>query len=502
MEMPQTSVTTSRNHEPGIVRSGLFASACLLVCILVVASAARATVQAPSSRVWAVAGSGLYLAQTVQACLRGAHCGVGDRATDVRLGTGRYAVTDVHVDREGRLYLNQGCCASVMPLVRVGLDGRIDQVLKLPRAPDNVALGLHGEIYYTSAEQNDSIVWKWDPASRTVTRYAGREHLTRRDVASCGERGNAIPVCDVEVGVPGPRALLRNVASLSVDGKGRLLIADEGALLVRRVELDGTMSVVAGVGSLCETDCVQTSPYALSTPIYPPRFVASSRDGSTWFTVGYWLYRVTRRGALRRVFAPDTRHALSALAIDARGNAIIGYWPTGKPPELVRISPAGGVTTLLGGATACTPDAASETCGDGLITSSAGIARQVVSVATARNGDIYFADQGGEIRYIPHPGASPTRLALTANAATRVRRGRSVRIAFHANASATISLAVVGRGNADIGAPSMRASGSVIWHEDAKGKPLPAGRYTLQVIATDPRGRVASRMVPVEITGA
>jgi hypothetical protein len=234
--------------------------------------------------------------------------------------------------------------------------------------------------------------------------------------------------------------------------------------------------------------------------LYEPQFVAAGRDGSTWFTISSWLYRVNNLGAIRRVWAPETRNALSPPAIDESGNAVIGYWPTGTNARLVRVTPHGNAKTLLGSDTGCDASAAARTCGDGSLATSATVAHQVVSVAIAPDGDIYFADQGGEIRYIPHGVSAPTRLAVSASAPTHVRRRGSLRIAFRTDASAIVTLVVAGHAGvvATTGVP--RLTGMLTWHADANHRQLQPGHYTLHVIASDTRGRSASRILPIEIT--
>jgi hypothetical protein len=136
-----------------------------------------------------------------------------------------------------------------------------------------------------------------------------------------------------------------------------------------------------------------------------------------------------------------------------------------------------------------------------LFAASAAVGREVTSVAIAPNGDIYFSDEGGEVRYIPSARTrKPARLALAVSAAAKTSSGGRLRIAFRTNASATVSLVVAGHGRAKVETATARTLGSLIWREDANGKTLAAGRYTLQIIATDERGRSASRVLPVEIT--
>lgn len=479
--------------------------ACLLcaapVCGLSLSQSAFAAAASSPGRVWAIAGTGRAQPAPLPLCRDGIHCGVGDLATEATLGSSRYAGTVIHLDAEGRLYLNQRGSDTDSPVVRVALNGRIDEIVGLPLTPDNIAIGLKGEIYYTNADRDDDqTVWRWDPQTHRSTRFAGRQHIGAADVGLCGENGDPIPVCALDQGIPAARALLHTVDGLAVDARGRLLIADGGAFAVRRVERNLTITTVAGDGKACETECTRPGLPAAQTSVFEPRFVASGADGSTWFTVGTWLYRVTRSGAIRRVWTPTTNHPISPPAIDRNGSAIIGYWPAGANARLVRVTPGGHVTRILGGGAGCNPGAAALTCGDGSIVSSAKVAHQVVSVGIAPNGDIYFADEGAEVRYIPVRGMSPARLAVSGSAPSRVSRGRPLRIAIRADAASMISVIVIGRGRADIASGSARTAGSIAWHGSADGRLLPPGNYTLEIVATDKRGRRTSRVLPVQIT--
>jgi hypothetical protein len=55
------------------------------------------------------------------------------------------------------------------------------------------------------------------------------------------------------------------------------------------------------------------------------------------------------------------------------------------------------------------------------------------------------------------------------------------------------------RAGARSGTGALRTVGTLAWHEDAHGKRLLAGRYALQLIATDDRGRSTSRVLPIWI---
>ena len=215
---------------------------------------------------------------------------------------------------------NRGACRSGRPPVSeparqrrqrsagaVGLDGRIDRIYELRDPPDAVAIGPHGVVYYTIADEDNQVVWRWDPTTKTSARFAGR--LSGAG-AACGQPGVALATCPIDDGNPATSVSLLGVSGLAVDARGRLLIADTEHYLIRRVELDGTMSHIAGTGVYCfaidpTSNCAQPGLAAADTPISPPSFIASSRnDGATWFTVGRALYRVATSGSLVHAFAP------------------------------------------------------------------------------------------------------------------------------------------------------------------------------------------------------
>jgi hypothetical protein len=446
------------------------------------ASAEPAGVVAPP-RVWAVAGTGLP--HRVPVCGGNERCGIGDRATDVR-----YPYL-LGVDPAGNMYFGG---LNARQVIVVGLDGRLDRAIDLPFV-DLLAFGRGGELYFTKGASSPGdepgyTVWSWDPATRRATRIAGRWPLGDGVVVDCGNEGQ--PVCEFSQDVPATRAVIVFPEGLAVDRAGRLVIANRGRYVLQRIEHDSTLRTIAGTGQGCftEDECLQTR------TLLAPSQIATGRDGSTWFVSGYrYLYRIAPNGKLRLVWAPATKHPLSTLAVDRNGNVVIGYWPTGAYAQLVRVSPAGRVAPILDAG--AHPDPRNErTFGDGQHIASAGAVRQIMTVATTRNGDIYFTDQSGEVRYIPAPGKPPARLALAVFAPASARLSDTVRIAFRTDAAATISVRVAPNGIAHSIVRTPGTAGTIMWHPSADDRRLARHPFVLQIIATDARGRSATRIIP------
>ena len=179
----------------------IFAVACVALAIVVGAMDASAGAASPgptvAPRVWAVAGGAPGDGAGARLCVHRSRCAVGDLATDVRFGSSRFTGTVVHVDPAGRLYLSQRGSDGSAPLVRVGLDGRIDRIYELRDPPDAVAIGPHGVVYYTIADEDDRVVWRWDPTTKTSARFAGR--LSGAG-AACGQPGVALATCPIDDG--------------------------------------------------------------------------------------------------------------------------------------------------------------------------------------------------------------------------------------------------------------------------------------------------------------
>jgi hypothetical protein len=154
----------------------------------------------------------------------------------------------------------------------------------------------------------------------------------------------------------------------------------------------------------------------------------------------------------------------------------------------VHVSPAGRVTPILDAR--AHPDPRNErTFGDGQSIASAGAVRQIMTVATTRNGDICFTDQSGEVRYIPAPRKPPARLALAVFAPASARLSDTVRIAFRTDAAATISVRVAPNGIAHSITRAPGTAGTIIWHPSAADRRLARNPFVLLIIATDVAGR-------------
>jgi sugar lactone lactonase YvrE len=465
----------------------ILGSLALIFASVSVAAATQAASGASPTRIWAVAGTGLPNRAPV--CRNGGRCNPGDRATDMQ---GR---TLLAVDSPGNMYF--GVTLFGHRIAVAGLDGRLDRLIPLGMNVLRLAIGNHGELYFTGDDDSSypgRVVWRWDPKTKRVTRVAGRRN-DLQDNRSCGLE--KLATCELDDHVAATRASLSYVTGLAVDPRGRLVIADSGHFAVRRVDLDGTITTIAGTGRFCASGkaCSEPGGSARSTQLLPSS-VAVGRDESIWFTSRNDLYRLGPRGRLRLVWTARTQHEVPPFALDRDSNAIVGYWPTGAHARLVRISPRGHVTSILDNNAHPDPRRP-ETLGDGQIASSAGIAHRVLRVATAGNSDIYFTDYSGEVRYVPSAGRTPARLALAVFAPRQARLRDPVRITFRTDAASTITIRVAPDGTPEALTKVPRTAGTLTWHPTANDRRLARGHtFALQVIATDARGRTATRIIP------
>ncbi len=196
-------------------------------------------------------------------------------------------------------------------------------------------------------------------------------------------------------GGPGAEAQLNSPYGLALDAQGNLYIADLGNARVRRVALDGTITTVAGGGTLPAGGANDGSP-ATMLALSAPRNLAFDYGGNLYISDfgGARVYQLSPQGSLSTVAGtgsagvsgdngPATQAALShpaGLAFDPQGALFVA--DSGN--HLIRRIKQGIITSY---ARAATPT--------GLAFDSAGV--------------LYIADiSTGSIAVIPPSGSSST----------------------------------------------------------------------------------------------
>ncbi len=262
-------------------------------------------------------------------------------------------------------------------------------------SPRGLAIDAAGNLYV--ADTGNRLIRKVTPAG-AVTTYAGSG-------ASGSADGPALSASFVT-----PRGI-------AVDGSGVVYVADQNALSIRRIAVDGTVSTLAGSGGSEPLDGTGT---------------AAGFAGPTDLTIGPDgnLYLADNgAGRIRRITPAGVVTTVSGSAAgttDGRGANAQHDGPVGIVADpsgtlsvadqsgnrLRRVSAAGDVVTIAGATGAGYADG----------TGSVAMFDQPTGLARAANGDLYLADQGNRrIRQIVTGG--PGTLALMWTAPTNTGGG-------------------------------------------------------------------------------
>jgi sugar lactone lactonase YvrE len=161
-------------------------------------------------------------------------------------------------------------------------------------------------------------------------------------------------------GGPAVDAQMNDPIGIAVDRKGRLWIADEQNGRIRRIDPDGTITTIAGGGSMDPASAPPNTPgtrLALSNTSY----VVVDPEGTVYFSdfLENLVMKIDRRGRVTRVagtgeagFAGDGGPATEAelnfptgLALDAEGNLYISDADNNRVRTVDR---AGIITTVAG----------------------------------------------------------------------------------------------------------------------------------------------------------
>ena len=229
-------------------------------------------------------------------------------------------VFDVAGDSLGRAYFIDGTRVR-----RVELDGSLTTVAGTgvpgtsgdggPAAsaqllyPEGIAVDGLGRLYI--ADANASTVRRVD-IDGTITTIAG--------FGGSGFGGD---------GAQATTAQLRNPDDVAVDGLGRVVIADQNNHRIRRIELDGTISTIAGTGTPGFTG---DNGAATGAEIQDPTYLAIDSSGTIYFIdrSNARIRKITAGGIISTIAGTGTNgvtaegvHATAAMMTPV-GNALVG----------------------------------------------------------------------------------------------------------------------------------------------------------------------------------
>jgi sugar lactone lactonase YvrE len=318
----------------------------------------------PTGIITTVAGTGPADCGPYAGCT-GTFGGDGGPATDAQL-SGPWGVA---VDAAGNLFIadtgNQrlrevdiaGTIATVGGNGLVGRSGDGGPATSAElNGPAGVALDPAGNLFIADANQN--CIRKVDPTG-TITTVAGN------GIVHC----DAVNGCNAFSGDDGPatNAQLNWPNGVAVDRAGNLLIADAGHNRIRKVDTAGTITTVAGTGSVscgssyCGGFSGDGGP-ATSARLSNPAGVAADAAGNLFIadTSNQRLREVDTAGIIATVagngttsFGGDTGPGTSAqlkgpsgVALDLAGNLFI---PDAGNNRIRMVDSAGTITTVAGG---------------------------------------------------------------------------------------------------------------------------------------------------------
>ena len=260
------------------------------------------------------------------------------------------------------------------------------------RFPSAVALNASGDVLFADAER----VWKLDAAG-VITRvdccdgqvralavdsvgsvYAAEtyEHrITKIDLsgevstfAGTGERGHSGD------GGPATEARLNEPCGLAVDRAGNAFVAERDNHRIRKINVSGTISTVAGTGQ--RGDNGDGGP-AREAQLEHPCGLASDAAGGLYLADGWDRVRRIDGGGVITTLA-RIESGIEALAVNVSGSVLVG-----AERQVLRIESGGTISVIAG----LGEDGYS---GDGGPARSAGLA--VSGIAVNRAGNVWLAD--------------------------------------------------------------------------------------------------------------
>ena len=300
---------------------------------------------------------------------------------------------EVHLTDPTPLHKGDGTIETVANLVMERAAGNGDGTLSGDGGPANEAgvptpggltVDGAGNLYITSSHS----VLKVDPGG-TIRRIAGAGEW------SCWLTNNR----------PATLSGLYGAGSVAVDKNGNLYIADPGHHCIRKVDENGIITTIAGVGLSCssgEKGYGGDAGPAVDALLDSPTGIALDADGNLYIA-DYYNHRIRRVGTDGIIvtvagngtegFSGNGGPAVEAqlslprdVAVDARGNL---YILDHGNIRIRRVDPSGTITTVAGtGAEGYT--------GDGGPATQATLSNELGSIALDAEGSLYIADTNND----------------------------------------------------------------------------------------------------------
>jgi sugar lactone lactonase YvrE len=213
--------------------------------------------------------------------------------------------------------------------------------------PTSVVVDAQGNLYMVSPSANQ--VYKVDPTGTTVSVFAG-QGWPAEDPQKFDNN-------------PATQGYLNAPSGLAIDGSGNIYVADTQAYLIRKIDINGIMTTVAGTGDYCQnppSGCHDNGP-ALGALLGAPSGVATDATGN--------------------VYLADTGDN-EIRVVNMQSSAITVYGVTVQPGNIARIA---------GNGTAC--PTSTSACGDNG-KGTAAMLNSPMSLAIDHLGNMFIADSG------------------------------------------------------------------------------------------------------------
>ena len=342
---------------------------------------------------------------------------------------------DVSVAPDGTLYLTDQYFHRIRRVTPAGIistiagtgfygfsgDGGSGAVAKLD-VPNAVALDTFGSLYI--ADGLNHRIRRLTLSSSIIDTYAGANRFG----------GDALPA---------PQALLTTPKDVSYDAAGNLYFADTGNHCIRRIDRDGIVNIVAGIGG--EAGNGGESIAATSSRLDRPTAVVADADGTLYIADrGNRRIRKVEPSGIIRTISGNDRYSPQALALQAQQRRL--YFTDSDFHQVLFIdlaNPAAIPVPVAG-----SPNFRAGFSGDGGPAINA-FFRGPEGIAIAPNGDLYIVDAGnsrlrridsagvittvagnGEAEFSPSDGpltnailSAPTRVAIDAQSNIFVSEG-------------------------------------------------------------------------------